>query len=709
MSEPITFRAITVEAFRGFRDRKDIPLDASAVIVAGPNGTGKTSLFDAFQWLLLGRIGRLETLRLRQTDEFIVNQYRLPGPAVVEAHLLVQGQVVRLRRSGDSRSSLLEWESPEGTVLRGADADRALEEALAPSPTITLAAALTTAALLQQDLMRSVIEAKASDRFRYLNELLGLEVLEQFEQAVRTRAKEAAEATDAARLEEERVRSDRQAAESRLESIRVHAAGRPSVEAVRADLEAVLEEHRTVISVKPAALAAPDGIRQIAAEAKLTQTRLSDFLSEWKALQRDRKAVEPVDEAELERARRGLTVAQSRLASRARELSKAKKAHEEAEARANELARLAALAVPLLGPECPVCLQPIDPDHVAAQLQARASDTGDLLALGDAVERAAVLEREAEDEAARAQQVISRIEDRVEQAADISRREQQVISDFQALIQSLRWISLSELSELASIDDVRVDNAIDALAKTAQASERLSLTIEAGSLGDEESRLRAEIESLVEAEQIRRRRIEELALRQSETKQLLDATIAARVAVVKRRVDSLRPLVADIYSRLDPHPSFKQLDLEHDVFRAKGTTVTIARDLIEGREVNPALVFSSAQANIAALSYFLALGWAAGPAALPFLLLDDPLQSMDDVNVLGFSDLCRFVRADRQLFVSTHELRFANLLERKLAPRSEHESTLIVNFLSWDRSGPDVDITRVPPQLSEVTAQLVAA
>jgi hypothetical protein len=36
---------------------------------------------------------------------------------------------------------------------------------------------------------------------------------------------------------------------------------------------------------------------------------------------------------------------------------------------------------------------------------------------------------------------------------------------------------------------------------------------------------------------------------------------------------------------------------------------------------------------------------------LPFLLLDDPLQSMDDVNVLGFSDLCRHVRRRRQLVV----------------------------------------------------------
>jgi len=165
----------------------------------------------------------------------------------------------------------------------------------------------------------------------------------------------------------------------------------------------------------------------------------------------------------------------------------------------------------------------------------------------------------------------------------------------------------------------------------------------------------------------------------------------------------------EIYSRLDPHPAFKELDLEHDVFRAKGTTTTIARDTLEGLTANPALIFSSAQANIAALSYFLALGWAAGHAALPFLLLDDPMQSMDDINVLGFSDLCRFIRTDRQLLLSTHERRFANLLERKLAPREENEQTLMVEFLGWDRGGPDDETRLVEPQLDAVDTRLSAA
>jgi predicted ATPase len=96
-----------------------------------------------------------------------------------------------------------------------------------------------------------------------------------------------------------------------------------------------------------------------------------------------------------------------------------------------------------------------------------------------------------------------------------------------------------------------------------------------------------------------------------------------------------------------------------------------------------------------------------GDRGLPFLLLDDPVQSMDDVNVLGFADLCRHLQSRRQLIVSTHERRFAGLLERKLAPRTEHASTRIIRFAGWDRSGPKVDQEAIEPQLLEEPIRVV--
>jgi hypothetical protein len=86
----------------------------------------------------------------------------------------------------------------------------------------------------------------------------------------------------------------------------------------------------------------------------------------------------------------------------------------------------------------------------------------------------------------------------------------------------------------------------------------------------------------------------------------------------------LAPLVGDIFSRLDPHPVFKTLDFALGVYYERGVASPVVGTPSLGVEADPLIVFSSSQVNVAALSYFLALGWAAGADAMPFVLLDDP-------------------------------------------------------------------------------------
>jgi hypothetical protein len=174
-------------------------------------------------------------------------------------------------------------------------------------------------------------------------------------------------------------------------------------------------------------------------------------------------------------------------------------------------------------------------------------------------------------------------------------------------------------------------------------------------------------------------------------KTLATGATHAIAGVTKTRFESLQPLVDDIFARLAPHPAFTTLGFEMSVAYRRGIADPFVKDPESGVSADPLLVFSSSQANVAALTYFLALSWAPTTKALPFLPLDDPLQSMDDVNALGFSDLCRHVRRRRQLVVSTHENRLASLLERKLAPRTPGARTRVLRFTGWDRSGPTIE------------------
>ena len=56
---------ITVQAFRGYPSRAEVVLSGNVVLLSGENGTGKTSLTEAFEWALFGSVVRKERSKTR--------------------------------------------------------------------------------------------------------------------------------------------------------------------------------------------------------------------------------------------------------------------------------------------------------------------------------------------------------------------------------------------------------------------------------------------------------------------------------------------------------------------------------------------------------------------------------------------------------------------------------------------------------------------
>lgn len=77
---------------------------------------------------------------------------------------------------------------------------------------------------------------------------------------------------------------------------------------------------------------------------------------------------------------------------------------------------------------------------------------------------------------------------------------------------------------------------------------------------------------------------------------------------------------------------------------------------------------SSGQLSAVALSFLLCMNQVYGRhKACSVLLIDDPVQTIDDVNMVGFVDILRYEFADRQIFVSTHEQKFEWFLRYRYA------------------------------------------
>ena len=171
------------------------------------------------------------------------------------------------------------------------------------------------------------------------------------------------------------------------------------------------------------------------------------------------------------------------------------------------------------------------------------------------------------------------------------------------------------------------------------------------------------------------------------------ATRSAEILFAEKVLGRLSPSIQGIYDRLSPHPLFRDLD-----FRVKDENGT--RELhvavkssgsSELWDVNT--VFSTAQANCLALSVFLALNLAI-PCNLPLTLIDDPIQALDDINVLGLSDVLVGMRGVRQIVLTTHDRNLFEFLMRRLSVGGM--DTKGIWFSTWTNVGPSFEVHEAP-------------
>ena len=72
------------------------------------------------------------------------------------------------------------------------------------------------------------------------------------------------------------------------------------------------------------------------------------------------------------------------------------------------------------------------------------------------------------------------------------------------------------------------------------------------------------------------------------------------------------------------------------------------------------------------------------PTGLKTLLIDDPIQSMDDINMASFIQLLREEFKDYQIIMSTHESRIANYVSYKY--QTSGLSPLAINLKNEKRN-----------------------
>lgn len=130
-------------------------------------------------------------------------------------------------------------------------------------------------------------------------------------------------------------------------------------------------------------------------------------------------------------------------------------------------------------------------------------------------------------------------------------------------------------------------------------------------------------------------------------------------------------LINKLYNTIDPHPKYKRINFDCD-FDKQTPRLCVKMATANGvsDEIVPNLYFSSAQINILSFCIFMAKALNAkddNGKDVNCIFIDDPIQAMDDINVLSVVDLLRNVAFanDKQVLITTHDRNFYELLKKK--------------------------------------------
>lgn len=164
--------------FRGFRDSPSISLDSSLVIFFGPNGSGKTSIAEALEWLFYGTTRR----KLRSDVDEVEHRGALRmvdcpvgvNPFVEADVRFRDGNVHKLKRT------LYVDGTNEWTVASIDDLD------VPDFASIGLGDSEYFYPIIIQDNLQERIRSTGATRRRYISSLLGLEPLIGFDRAIDT-------------------------------------------------------------------------------------------------------------------------------------------------------------------------------------------------------------------------------------------------------------------------------------------------------------------------------------------------------------------------------------------------------------------------------------------------------------------------------------------------------------------------------------------
>ena len=680
-------KTLKVDNFRAFPRREQvIDLDHDVVLLYGRNASGKTSLFDAIEILLTGAIRRFESID--DLAEILVNVRNSDQPATVsldvlsDQHLESAECTVRVGKSPIVKCALARAESD---LFRYTSyLQQANLHDLVKADSATLGAVIRTLAIDEgvYRLERALSDANIARTNReYAAAKRQLEALMSEANEVRARILEAQTTIKAVETSGHNLESWSHTLAAAASELGV------SVKVAELTIDAILASTDTL---------------DRAIQTQLTNAIAGQKRAEQQLRQCADLKVRQAEYDNLSRQLESLAVAivgaetkLSRLDSELAELRSKLETPEFATVGMEQRVMLIRALEQITALEdlriCPVCDREYQDlaSHLATKVQklrAEESQTQEAIrALQTDIDFRENEKRRVAQNVAQMRRQVANIN---ADAGRLEQERQQLLATFEEAIETeLSWDDIIALSQ-QNLDRFR--------------AQREKLVLRATELSDIRSAVSAtkvrsaELRKRLTGDQVHLTSFDARLLVARAAHERLDAFIDT-AQEVRRRLSAGIEGVISSFALGHAKESFEELFrrlAKNPFFNVTVSNARVRRHMPEvdwhaiygGREFPGYGVFSRGELNSCAIAFFLALA-TSHPSGLKFLVLDDPVQNMDEIHIEEFGNILKFMKdiLGYQIVVALHDESVYQFFKRLLHPTRKGQSLISYSFEPTDR------------------------
>lgn len=636
-------KQLELAAFRGFKEPTTIRFGTGFTIITGRNGSGKSSICDALEYVLTRHLSRF-------------------GPTDVEGGERIDDYIWwRNGARSANRQVKAVFELDDGTVGERTATPTGIENTFDQSvfydnrPQVSDPFSLLSQTMLIRDesIVKFSTDLPEADRFEFFYRAIGLTDLVKIEERANTLVKQLGRKTEELEKEYRQRRESVAQIISEISEARTVAARATAFDTVP------LQQRLAILTGLP-----PETpLRQLAAGVARTLTdqrsridrleRLSADLSQSRSWLEDLRRFEEKRDA----VKASLGTAESSLKEAGTLRMAAGEALRQAQAHNLRLGALAQLReqgmrIGLQNGHCPLCGSSIS----SADFDAHLKEIQELI---NAESRA--LDELTAQEASRTAEYEQRRNEYQSRSIEYSR----ALSDCETLKAAMEQLQDQALLLGVKLEAPSIESELLETRRRVAELQSGVIQLEGSSAFDRIADLEKQRAiAQAEVEQITKQ-IDLISKAAQNAKSAADTTKRVSWESVDDCLAALSPLLSELFVRLKPHMDYSEVH-----YRMRGDVKRFLSFEI-GHGINPRFTFSSGQRRALGIAFLLAVHLSRPWCKFPTLVLDDPVQHIDDYRALHFAEVLSSIRQlGHQIVCTVQDSALADLLCRRLRSAS---------------------------------------